>query len=129
MSKFTLRYPLAVGSHGGLARDTTSQSRIRILSTVVKRQFAVNPRYGFPPFGFEQGSLEPDAEQLLIEFFTKRALLEWVPSIGVIAVASMRDREAMKRILRILFIDRAGGADPRQQMLMPVGLDFLPEGA
>jgi hypothetical protein len=122
--KFTLQYPLAVGSQG-LKRDESSASQLRVLSTVVKQQWAVNPRYGFPPFGFEQGSMEPDAESLLILFFTAQAIRRWVRSVALITTALEKDPTVQRRrILQILYLDRAG-LDPKAPQLLPVGLDFL----
>ncbi len=123
MATFTIKYPVEIGSHSGLARDYTSQSRIRLISTVVKRQFVARPGYGCPPFAFEQGSLEPDAEQLMVQFFTKAALQKFIPSIGVIATESTKEAPR-RRILRILFIDRASGADPRKPQILPIGFDL-----
>jgi hypothetical protein len=124
--KFTLQYPLQIGAQG-LKRDETSRSRLRILSTVVVRQFVLNPEYGFPPFQFEQGSLEPDAEQLLIIFFTQQAIQRWVPSVALAGTNVKKDEENRRKILEILFMDRAG-VDPRAKQLLPVGLDFLSDG-
>lgn len=115
--KFTFQFPLEVDSGGGIKRDTTSTSELRLLSTVSVKQALGSERYGFPPFAFEQSGLNMDTDKSVILVATQRAITEFATDVVVLSLNLFRNVARKQVFLDIVWVDRKRFEEPSRLLI------------
>jgi len=121
--KFTFNFPIRVDSGSGIDTDQTSLSQMKMLSTVSTKQNITNPRFGFPPFQFVQGSMNIDTERLIIIMSTQRAIQEFIPNAVILSLDLIRNVSRRQLVLDVVFVDKTRFESPQRLLL---GLNIAP---
>lgn len=119
--KFTFKFPLAVANDGGIAVDTTVDSQVKVLFAVYPGQRLDDLNYGNPGKRFEQSTLNIDSQRMMILLSVQLAIVQYIPDIILRGLNLLRDKEARRLILEVLYADKKT-FQRQQKQLLDLGL-------